>query len=135
MNIYAIQDDLGFVKIGITSRHPDTRLEAMATGNAKGLTLIGFGTHDGAAFLEEQLHCTLAFSGLHERGEWFKPSLITTCVANAISVDCLDEAATIAYEWAEMGNFDPERLSKTGLAAKAQQWRRRVEDGLSRTHS
>jgi hypothetical protein len=97
-HIYAIQDADGFVKFGVSSAHPDMRREKLQTGNAKRLDLIGFGTHPKVYALEQQIHRTLTFAGLHERGEWFKPSIVTTIVANAISTDYLEEAGSVAFD-------------------------------------
>jgi hypothetical protein len=96
VNIYAIQDEAGFLKVGISKDHPARRVRELQTGNASALSLVGYGKVDGAAALERQIHRDLKRGGQHVRGEWFRPSAVMTCIANALSVGYFQEAADIA---------------------------------------
>lgn len=95
-HLYAIRDGVGNVKLGIAKSVSDRR-SALQTGNASALSLVGYAfCGDDAPALEKSLHDSLARAGLHVRGEWFAPSITTTCVANAVSVGFLQEADDIA---------------------------------------
>jgi len=104
MNIYAIADQVGNVKIGVSRNDPIGRMRELQVGNASRLTLIGYGSHEHAKSLESQLHADMKKAGLSVGGEWFAPSIFTTCVANALSAGLLEEAAEAALV---ASGFDP----------------------------
>lgn len=67
--VYAMQDDIGNIKIGI-SNDPERRLKELNLGSALGLKLIFTKTSTGTAYSDEkELHNSCA--PYHIRSEWF----------------------------------------------------------------
>lgn len=102
--VYAIGDGSGAIKFGV-SEDPAYRLKTLQTGNANEMSLISVGDTGGmngspksvAYGAEGVIHARLTDIGLHKRGEWFEPSIITTIVAELISHD-VEAACWFAVE-------------------------------------
>lgn len=102
--VYAMGDGSGAIKFGV-SEDPRSRLKTLQTGNASEMSLISVGDtaglHDSpksvAYGAEEVIHARLTDIGLHKRGEWFEPSIITTIVAELVSHD-VEAACWFAVE-------------------------------------
>jgi len=98
MNIYAIADQVGNVKIGIAG-NPESRRAALQTGNAQWLQLIGHSSCDEPRVAEDHIHYCMRDIGLLERGEWLKPSIATTVIASAIASDDISTACQVAMDF------------------------------------
>lgn len=70
--IYFIQpENGGLIKIGYTSKEPESRLRELQTGCHEKLIILA--TEEGSEVDESNLH--LQFKSLRVRGEWFRPSV------------------------------------------------------------
>lgn len=83
--VYAIRSESGAIKVGFSTKSPESRVGQMQTGTAEALELIGFvpGTHDD----EQACHRVLKDFGYHIRGEWFEDGKWSGVFAAGILAD------------------------------------------------
>lgn len=92
--VYAIGDESGNVKIGITN-DPDRRLRDLSIGNASRLTLLSACNTNNARAAESEIHEALTAIGRHSRGEWFEPGIATTIIVNALATEPMDRVLAV----------------------------------------